>query len=156
MAWRNVKVEAQRLDFVNACLEGKLSMAELCRLYDISLKNGYKWLNRYKAEGPDGLKDRSRAPHKQALKICDEIVQEVLNIRFKYPSWGPKKVLAYLQNHQPDTPWPSTTTIGNLFDKNGLTIQRKLRRRVPGRTTPLSHCQVSNDVWCVSVKYNHL
>lgn len=152
MAWRNVKVEKQRQDFINACLEGKLSMAELCRIYDISPKNGYKWLNRYKAEGPDGLKDRSRAPHKQALKTSNESIQEILKVRLKYPSWGPKKVLAYLQNHYPDTPWPSTTTIGSLFDKNGLTIPRKLRRRVPGRTIPLSHCQLSNDVWCADFK----
>jgi transposase InsO family protein len=152
MAWRSVKVEDQRLKFVTDCLEGKLTMAELCRMYEISPKNGYKWVKRYVEEGIDGLKDRSRAPHSQALKISNEIVQKILDTRFQYPSWGPKKVLAYLESHYPDTPWPSTTSIGNLFDKNGLTVPRKLRKRVPGRTTPLSHCLLSNDVWCGDFK----
>lgn len=152
MAWRNIKVEDQRQDFIKACLDGKLTMAELCRIYDISRKNGYKWLNRYKAEGLIGLKDRSRAPYNQILKTNDEIIQEILKIRIKYPTWGPKKVLAYLKYNQPDTPWPSTTTIGNLFDRNGLTITRKLRKRVPARTSPLSHCQMPNDVWCADFK----
>lgn len=152
MAWRKTKVEDQRKKFVEACIEGKLTVAELCRMYEISRKNGYKWLERYKSEGEEGLKDRSRAPHHQALKIGHELTEEILKIRIKFSSWGPKKILAYLKSHQPDIPWPSTTTIGNLLDANGLTIPRKLRRRVPGRTAPLNHCQMSNDVWCADFK----
>lgn len=57
-----------------------------------------------------------------------------------------------MKEHYPDIAWPSTTTIGSLLDKNGLTIPRKLRRRVPARTCPLSHCQVANDVWCADFK----
>lgn len=152
MSWRSVKVEEQRLEFVKACLEGELTVAELCRMYDISRKNGYKWIKRYNDEGPDGLNDRSRAPHSQALKVNDQIEKAILNVRFKFPTWGPKKIFAYLQTHYPDIHWPSTTTIGNLFDKNGLTIPRKLRKRVAARTAPLSHCLLPNDVWCGDFK----
>lgn len=152
MSWGEVKVEEQRQNFIDACLEGKMSMRDLCHLYDISPKNGYKWLNRYKAEGSAGLKNRSRAPYGRPLKTDNEIVQEVLKVRYQYTKWGPKKVLAHLKTHFPDILWPSTTTIGNLFDENGLTVERKLRRRFPGKTEPLSHCQVSNDVWCADFK----
>jgi putative transposase len=152
MAWGEVKVEDQRKQFIEACLEGQLTIAELCRRYEISPKSGYKWLRRYESEGISGLQDRSRAPLRQALKTPDEITQEVLKIRYRFPTWGPKKVLGYLKLHHPDTPWPATTTIGNLFDKNGLTVPRKLRRRVPARTQPLSHCQSPNDVWCADFK----
>src|SRR4029078_2185404 len=123
---RAVKVEDQRKEFINDCLEGKWSMAELCRRHEISTKNGYKWLNRYKKEGIDGLKDKSRAPHKQALKTSEGIGEEVLKIRYKYPTWGPKKVLAYLKKQEANICWPSTTTMRKLFDKHGLTIERKL------------------------------
>jgi transposase InsO family protein len=135
-----------------ACQEGKLTMAELCRLHEISRKNGYKWLNRYISEGINGLKDKSRAPHHQARKIDDQIAMQILSIRHKYPTWGPKKVLAYLNIHFPSVDWPSTSTIGHLFDINGLTIPRKYRRRVPQRTSPLINCLVPNDVWCADFK----
>ena len=36
-------------------------MAELCRRYGVSRRIGYKWVDRYVAEGVDGLQDRSRA-----------------------------------------------------------------------------------------------
>jgi len=152
VAWGEHKVVDQRKKFVDACIDNKLTMAELCRIHEISPKNGYKWLNRYKAEGIDGLKDRSRAPHNQALQIGPELIEDILEVRFRFPTWGPKKVLSFLEREHPDMPWPSTTTIGNIFDKNGLTVPRKLRKRVPARTAPLSHCLISNDVWCADFK----
>lgn len=152
MAWREINVEDQRKKFVSECLEGNFKMAELCRLYDISRPKGYKWLNRYKLGGWEALKDQSRAPLVQACKTDLELINEILGVRFRFPTWGPKKVLAWLENNRPEVEWPSTTTIGNIFDKNGLTVPRKFRRRVPGKTVPLSHCQQSNDVWCTDFK----
>lgn len=152
MAWRKTKVEDQRKKIVDACIEGKHTVADLCRMYEISRKSAYKWLERYKSEGEEGLKDRSRAPHRQSLKTDHQIIEEILKVRLTFPSWGPKKILAYLEKHQSDISWPSTTTIGNLLDVNGLVIPRKLRKRVPARTAPLAHCQMSNDVWCADFK----
>lgn len=152
MSWGEVKMEDQRIKFIDACLEGNHTMADICRIYQISPKTAYKWLNRFKAEGIDGLKDRSRAPLKQALKTEDEIVQEILRLKFQYSKLGPKKIKCYLEEHYPDNPWPSATTIGNIFDKNGLTVPRKFRRRVPARTQPFSHCLAPNDVWCADFK----
>jgi putative transposase len=152
MAWKEINVEDQRKKFVSECLEGKFKMAELCRLYDISRPKGYKWLNRYELGGWEALKNQSRAPLKQAFKTDSKLVDEILEVRFRFRTWGPKKVLAWLETNHPEVEWPSTTTIGNIFDKNGLTVPRKFRRRVPGKTVPLSHCQQSNDVWCTDFK----
>jgi putative transposase len=152
MAWKEVNVEDQRKKFVLECLEGNLKMAELCRLYDISRQNGYKWLNRYKIGGLEALKDQSRAPLTQAFKTNPELVNDILEIKFLWRKWGPKKILGWLKTHRPELEWPSTTTIGNILDKNGLVIPRKYRKRVPGKTVPLSHCQQANDVWCTDFK----
>ncbi len=152
MAWGINIVENKRKLFIDACYEDKATMADLCRAYNISRKNGYKWLNRYKNGGEDCLKDQSRAPLKQALETNPELVDEILSVRHCFPTWGPKKVYAWLQSNRPEIVWPSTTTIGNLFDKYGLTVARKFRRRVPGKTAPLVHCKQSNDVWCTDFK----
>src|ERR1700722_17567788 len=111
MAWKEFKVEEQRKEFIDACIEGKLTMAELCRLYDISRQNGYKWLKRYNNGGLESLKNQKRAPLKQALETDSQMVQDILEVRFRYPTWGPKKVRAWLETNYPELKWPSTTTI---------------------------------------------
>ena len=58
MAWGEIKVEDQRELFVKACIAGDLTITDLCRLYEISRDTGYKWLNRFKEEGLEGLKVR--------------------------------------------------------------------------------------------------
>jgi len=39
------------------------SVAATCRYYGISRQAYYGWLKRYEAEGAEGLRDRSSAPH---------------------------------------------------------------------------------------------
>jgi putative transposase len=152
MAWGEIKVEEKRLLFVEDCQKNAFSMAELCRKYEISRKNGYKWLNRYINEGEDGLKNRSKAPFKQARATDPGVVRAILELKFKWPKWGPKKIRATLARNDPSILWPSNTTIGNLFSRHGLTVSRKLRRRLAIRTNPLVHCAQANDVWCMDYK----
>lgn len=152
MAWGEVKVENRRKEFINAFLEGFYNFSDLCRKFEISRKNGYKWIGRFQEEGFEGLKDRSRAPLYQASATDPELIELILALRLEHTTWGPKKVLAELEKLYPDIQWPSRTTIGNIFDRNGLTVPRVYRRRVPPRTTPLAHCQQSNDLWCIDFK----
>ncbi|MFI5344544.1 MAG: helix-turn-helix domain-containing protein [Chlamydiales bacterium] len=51
-----------------------LLFTTLCELFNISREAGYKWVNRYKNEGFDGLKDRPRKPHKNSRAIHPDIV----------------------------------------------------------------------------------
>jgi transposase InsO family protein len=62
------------------------------------------------------------------------------------------KVLAYLERSAPKTAWPAASTIGELFDREGLTVKRKLRRRSPPSSAPFAHCEAANDVWCIDFK----
>jgi len=48
--------------------------------------------------------------------------------------------------------WPVASTIGELFDREGLTVKRKLRRRSPPSSAPFAHCGAANDVWCIDFK----
>lgn len=151
MAWGEVKVEEQRKLFIDAYLSGKFKMANLCRQFKISRPKGYKWLNRFKKHGYEGLKDRSRARRTQK-KTAQDIEQDILKTKFHYSDWGPKKIYGYLEKNHPTIHWPSSTTIGNIFKKNGLTKSRKCRKLLQERTAPLSHSQQCNDVWCMDFK----
>jgi putative transposase len=152
MAWKETKVESQRFFFIEAYLEEKFSISELCRQFDITRPVGYKWLERYKNEGIQGLVNRSRARLNQSGATDPALVKQILELKFQWPKWGPKKIRGDLVVKQPTVIWPSTTTIGNIFDKNGLTITRKYRKRFPAKTEPLSHANKSNDVWSVDFK----
>ena len=50
MAWKASGVVDQRRKFVQS-MTGNWTMAELCRVYEISRESGYKWIKRIRAEG---------------------------------------------------------------------------------------------------------
>jgi transposase InsO family protein len=151
MAWDETCVMDQRLRFIAACLEGLESLSALSRQYGISRKIGDKWLRRYRAEGPAGLEDRSRRPHSNSRALEPAVIEEVLSVRRRY-GWGPRKVKAFLKDRHPEQDWPAASTIGDLFDRTGLTRPRKRRRRVPPQSAPLAACRRPNDVWCADFK----
>lgn len=152
MSWNETCIMEERMRFVVACLEGLESVSELCRCFGISRKTGHKWLERFRAEGVVGLEDRSRAPHGNPRAISAADVDAILAVRRRYDRWGPRKVKAWLESHEPDIPWPAASTIGNLFDRAGLTRPRKRRVRTPPSTVPFSTCREANDIWCIDFK----
>ena len=62
-----------RLEFVRLAQQGDLSVAELCRRFGISRETGFQYLRRYRESGVEGLKDRSRRPHRSPRRTAPEI-----------------------------------------------------------------------------------
>ena len=50
----------KRMRFVTGVEAGEETVTALCRRFGFSRKTGYKWLERYLAEGIEGLAERSR------------------------------------------------------------------------------------------------
>ena len=73
-------------------------------------------------------------------------------MRRAHPTWGPVKVRGFLERRAPAIAWPALSTIGLLFDREGLTVKRKLRRRSPPSSAPFAACGAANDVWCIDFK----
>jgi transposase InsO family protein len=127
-------------------------MAELCRLYGISRKTGYKWLARFLEDGRNGLKDRSHAPLSCPHKTPDHLVELLIEARKRHPHWGPKKLLALLSKKHPDYPWPAQSTTADILSRNGLIKSRRRTRRPghPGRPdTPMTK---PNEIWTIDFK----
>ena len=76
-------------------------MTELCELYGIARKTGHKFVDRYLKEGPEGLEERSRRPENYPNQTPEHIVQAILELRQRHPSWGAKKLLAVLEKRHP-------------------------------------------------------
>ena len=152
MGFRETWAVDERMRFVMAAEQREEPFAAICRRFGVSRKVGYKWLGRFQEAGVEGLFDRSRAPFNRPQAIAEEVGERCLAARRAHPTWGPLKVRAFLERQAPALDWPAASTIGLLFDREGLTVKRKLRRRSPPSSAPFAHCGAANDVWCIDFK----
>ncbi len=152
MGWMETCAMDERMRFVLTVEKAEEPMAAICRRFGVSRKSGYKWLERYREDGIAGLADRSRAPLHRPHEMGREIAERCLAVRHAHPTWGPVKVRAFLERHMPQMPWPAASTIGALFDREGLTVRRRVRRRGPGGDAVLAECAKANEVWAIDFK----
>lgn len=141
-----------KMEFVEKAMKPHSRMAGLCREYGISRETGYKWLNRFKREGPDGLEERSRRPKGTPLATAEELVLAVLELREAHPRRGPKKLFVMLQRkHGAQT--PSVATIARVLRRFGKVRQKSRFRRLdlPERA-PQVRASACNEVWSVDFK----
>ena len=134
MPWRETSPMEQRLEFVHEYESGLFTMTELAAEYGISRKTGYKWLERYEADGALGLPDRSRRPHSSPQATDADVMARLIRLRQRHPHWGPKKLLTVAARHAPTTDWPCPSTVAAHFKARGLITAR--RRRQPPASSP--------------------
>lgn len=152
MPWKETGPVCERLKFILDCESELFSMTERCERFGISRKTGYKWLHRYREEGLEGLKDRSRAQFHCPHRTEESLVQALVSFRKEHPTWGPKKLLRVLARRFPDKDWPAPSSAGDILKRHGLTKSRKGRRRPdhPGRG--FTEVLGPNDMWAADFK----
>ena len=64
----------------------------LCRDFGISRKTGYKWRERFVAQGLAGLSERSTRPQSSPAGLPEAVVCEMVKLKQAYPFWGPRKI----------------------------------------------------------------
>ena len=141
----------ERIRFI-AGLQSGLGMGEACRSYGISRKTGYKWLERYKVEGPSGLEERSRAPHRMPWAIDDEMAELLVDARGRHPSWGPRKLLAWLERRHRGRLFPAASSVGELLRRRGLVKSRHRRPRAAPNVSRPGRFDEPNETWCADFK----
>ena len=142
----------ERIKFVAAVLEGERSISSLCDAFGISRKSAYKWLGRYRAGGPEGLIEQSRAPKSSPQRIDAAVEQLVVAIRRRHATWGPKKIAAHMATTAPGIAIPALSTIGSALVRHDLVRKRRPRSRQVGYAMPLERASQPNDIWCVDFK----
>lgn len=152
MPWKERSALDERRAFITEWRKREESLALLCRQFHISRQTGYKWLERYAADGESGLEERSRAPHHNPQQMSAEVREAILALRQQHGRWGPRKLRAILLRQDPDRHWPALSSIGELLRREGVAHPRRKRRRTPPCPVPLQNAQAPNQVWCADYK----
>jgi transposase InsO family protein len=152
MPFKEADATKARMRFVTLSDEGLFSHTELCKRFGVSRQAGYDVIERFQAEGVDGLKDHSHAPKQVPHRISDEIAALLVKTREAHDDWGPRKILAYLAGQHPELKLPAASTVGDLLKRRGMVQARPPRRvwRHPGRSTITA--LAPNDMWSVDFK----
>lgn len=152
MPWKVTTPMDDRIQFIAAVQASERSVAALCRHFGISRKTGYKWLHRYQAEGIAGLAERSRVPHTHPQTISPAVADLLIATRVAHPTWGPRKLLAWLAPQHPTLTLPAASTVGDLLRHAGLTVSRRRRRHAQPSARPLTAMDACNHVWSADFK----
>lgn len=154
MPWSVSDVMSIRLEFVAEALGRRRLFVSLCEQYGISEKTGYKWLARFRHEGPAGLADLGHRPRSCPHQTPPRQRELLAECRRAHPTWGARKLRSVLAEQHPELGWPAPSTITTLLHTAGL-IRVRRRRRTPG---PLDGprgrgvAQEPNAVWTIDYK----
>ena len=130
MPWSETTPMRERIRFWQDYERGIFEFKELCGLYGISRKTGYKLIGRILEEGLEqGIRDRPRVarncPHRTEECLEDALVE----IRRLHPRWGPRKIVAVLEQELPQYSWPAPSTVGDVRLPTGKSESRSRQSR---------------------------
>jgi transposase InsO family protein len=137
-----------REEFVVLARADGANVRELCRRFGVSPTTGYKWLERHRAEGREGLLDRSRRPQTSPERTVAAMEERILGLRDKNPAWGGRKLRRRLVELGEVAP-PSASTITEILRRHGrLDADHAAKHRAFIRFEHAS----PNDLWQMDFK----
>ena len=113
-------------------VNGGMSVSEAAAIHDVARSCAYKWVSRYLQYGRAGLVELSRRPERSPDRTSQELVDELLALKAKYPSFGPAKLVVMLDERRGEHVM-AVSTAGQILARHGLVTKRRARRRGPGR-----------------------
>jgi len=130
MPWEVTGPVQERTRFIETYLTGLYTLAELSERFGVSRQKLHKWLARHNVEGMKGLIDRSRAPLRIPHRTNDQVAEQIVAFRRRFPHMGPRKIFARLAELHPNVDWPAASTIGDILRRANL-VQPRERRSPP-------------------------
>lgn len=154
MPWKESSLVSERLRFVQACLDRRAKIVEICHQFGISEKTGHRTLARFRAFGEAGLAERSSARAQQPHRMPAATAARIIALRRQHPLYGAAMLRDWLLQHEPGCRWPAASTIGDLLKREGLIRARRRQHGPPqarlesGRTL----ASAPNVVWTADFK----
>src|SRR5688572_21626237 len=125
MPWAIEDLMSKRTEFAMRAL-GTENFRGLCREYGISAATGYKWRDRFVAEGMRGMEEKSRRPKSSPEKVDEETVCRMVRIKERHRAWGPVKIRdVYMRQYGNG---PSESSFKRVLERCGMTEKRRVKR----------------------------
>ena len=148
MPFEERSIMSQREEFCRLATAEGANVRELCRRFGVSPTSGYKWIERWQAEGREGLADRSRRPLTSPGRTSEAVEAQVLAVRREHPRWGGRKIRRVLQREGlAEAPAASTTT--EILRRHG---QLDGPRAGEARNWIRFESAAANDLWQMDFK----
>lgn len=119
MPWQEETPMSQRHHFFNLWQSNSHTVTDLCKLFGISRKTGYKWIKRGLEQSQGCFDDRSKRAHSSPIKTKEGMECSIITLRKQYPDWGGRKLKRRLEI-QGQKKIPAASTITEILRRNGL------------------------------------
>jgi putative transposase len=150
MPWKAIEAMNQRTEFVLRALKTD-NFRALSQEYGISAKTGYKWKERFLAEGLGGMGEHSRRPKSSPEGLSEAVVCEIVRLKQKHRYWGARKLRDIYGRVHPEL--PSESSFKRVLECAGMVEHRQLRsRQTAGRLFSERKAKAPNEVWTVDFK----
>ena len=153
MAGKVTPMSVRLTAVIAAVVEGcEVNVSAVCRAEGVSRKTFYKWVARYRAEGVEGLADRSRRPRRSPGQTPVEVEDEVVRRRKELLEAGLDHGAATICWHLGQDPAgrgrvPSPASIHRILVRRGL-VEAQPRKR-PRRSWHRFEAAAPNEWWQV-------
>jgi len=133
---RDTLMYIDRCHIFNYYFSSSITVTELCQRFNRSRTWFYKWLQRYKLYGKEGLRNIDRSPPAMPNKTPLDVEMKILDFITTYPTYGPVRIANELtNNHVP----VKSSAVYNVLKRHNLNA-RKLR---------LEYMRIKNGVVCI-------
>jgi transposase InsO family protein len=110
-----------RLELVMLASSEGVNMRQLCRRFGVSPTVGYKWLERWRVDGSEGLADRSRRPLASPGRSAAAMEALVVEQRAEHPAWGGRKIARRLKDLG-HAGVPAASTVTAILRRHGVEL----------------------------------
>lgn len=127
MGSKVVAMEAKLLAVFASELE--LNVTDVCAQLGISRQTFYKYKRRWEMEGPPGLVERSRRPHRSPNQVSAAVEDAIVRLRKDLPIDNGAQAIAYHLARRGDLgPLPSVATIHRVLVRRGMVTPQPAKR----------------------------
>jgi putative transposase len=108
-----------------------MSVSDAADEHGVARSCAYKWVNRYRRYGWAGLEESSRRPELSPDRTPQDVVDELLELKRKYPAFGPAKLVAIMEEERGEHVLAASTA-GTILSRHGQVKKRRPRQRSAG------------------------
>lgn len=111
----------------------EMNVSAVCRQFEFSRKTFYKWAARVRAEGPAGLEERSRRPHRVPNRVSPQVEDAVVALRKQLDEEGHDNGATTIQTHLGQDrrfkrAVPAIATVHRILQRRGFVTPQPEKR----------------------------